>query len=60
MRPNKTRREWLTAEEVAAMYGVSAPTIRRLAAAGEIPATRIGRQWRFDPSVVYKTEKKGA
>jgi excisionase family DNA binding protein len=36
-------REYLSVSEAALMLGVSAPTIRRKVAAGEIPAVQLGR-----------------
>jgi excisionase family DNA binding protein len=39
--------DMLSPEEVAAMFSVSARTIRRLAAAGKLGAVRIGGQWRM-------------
>ena len=61
MRPNKTRREYLTADEVAAYLGISPETVRRLARSGELPAQRYGKLWRFDPAVVrVQKEQKGA
>lgn len=61
MRPNRTRREYLTAEEVAAKYGVTARTVRNLAQSGKIPSQRFGKLWRFDPAVIPAAlEKKGA
>jgi excisionase family DNA binding protein len=37
----------LTPEDVAEMLGVSRRTVQRMAADGELPALRIGAQWRF-------------
>lgn len=39
--------EWLDAEQAAAIVQVHARTMRNLAASGELPATRVGKQWRF-------------
>ena len=39
--------EILIAEEVAQILGVSEVQVRRWVAAGEIPATQVGRMWRF-------------
>lgn len=39
--------EVMTAEEVAEYLGLAVETIYRKARAGEIPAVRIGRRWRF-------------
>jgi excisionase family DNA binding protein len=35
-------------ETAAARLGLSAATVRRQAAAGELPARRVGRAWRID------------
>jgi excisionase family DNA binding protein len=37
----------LDVEGAAALLGVSTRTIYTLARKGEIPATRVGREWRF-------------
>jgi len=37
----------LTAEEAAEMFRVSTPYIRGMANTGEIPATKMGDDWRF-------------
>ena len=59
MRPNKTKREYLTPHEVATILGVSVETVRRLARNGQMSALHVGRQWRFDPAVVRaETEKR--
>ena len=42
----------LTPEQVAEMLGVSRRTVQRMAAAGELPAVRIGSQWRFRPESI--------
>ena len=52
MKLNKTRREYLTPNEVASILGVSVETVRRLARSGQLPAKRVGRQWRFIPADV--------
>ncbi len=39
--------EVMTAQEVAEYLGLAVETIYRKARAGEIPAMRIGRRWRF-------------
>ena len=39
---------YMTAKQVAVLLDVSAPTVRRMAANGEIPARKIGKKlWRF-------------
>lgn len=45
--PDTTLREVLTAAEVAELLRLSAHQVRRLAAAGELPAARFGGAWRF-------------
>ena len=55
--PNKTRREYLTTDEVAAMLGVSVATVKRWAASGELPALRYGKLWRFEPADVKNRNK---
>jgi excisionase family DNA binding protein len=37
----------LTVEQAAEILGVHSETVRRLARAGELPATKVGRHWRF-------------
>jgi len=37
----------LDVEGAATLLGVSTATIYKLARAGKIPATRVGREWRF-------------
>jgi len=39
---------FLTAEQAADLLQTDAGTLRRLAREGRVPATKIGRQWRFD------------
>lgn len=43
---------YVTVPEMAEILRVSPDTIRRRATAGDIPAVRIGRQWRFDVTEV--------
>jgi excisionase family DNA binding protein len=50
LKDSATRREllsFLTTEEVLAYLKVTPRTIYRLIRTGELPAVRIGRQWRF-------------
>jgi excisionase family DNA binding protein len=44
---NKSGRAFLTIEEVLSYLRVTPQTIYRLIRCGELPAVRIGRQWRF-------------
>lgn len=39
--------EILTASEAAELLRLNAQTVARLAQAGELPARRLGREWRF-------------
>jgi excisionase family DNA binding protein len=40
---------FLTAAEAAKKLHCNADTVRRLAAAGNIPARKVGRRWLFEP-----------
>lgn len=39
--------EFMTVEDVADMLRINKSTVYRMAKGGRIPATRVGRQWRF-------------
>jgi excisionase family DNA binding protein len=39
----------MTIEDVAALCQVSEKTVRRWVAAGELPAAKLGAQWRIRP-----------
>lgn len=39
--------EMLTPRQLAQLAGIQVRTVTRLASVGEIPAVRVGRQWRF-------------
>ena len=39
--------EWMDADAVARALGVHARTVTKLAKRGELPASRIGKLWRF-------------
>jgi excisionase family DNA binding protein len=47
MSSKATNSAFLTTEEVLACLRVTPRTIYRLIKTGELPAIRIGRQWRF-------------
>ena len=47
MNSKATHSAFLTTEEVLACLRVTPRTIYRLIKTGELPAIRIGRQWRF-------------
>lgn len=42
----------LTPQEVADRLAVSTDTVQRMAARGELPGLRVGRQWRFSAQAV--------
>jgi len=42
----------LTVSEVADMLRINKSTVYRMAKQGRLPATRVGRQWRFRESVL--------
>lgn len=58
--------EIMTVEEVARYLRVTERTIYRLLKRGDIPATRVGRQWRFERAFINEwlrqtaTRKQGA
>jgi excisionase family DNA binding protein len=45
--PVREMEAFLTTEEVLAYLKITPRTIYRLIRSGELPAVRIGRQWRF-------------
>lgn len=45
----KTQDRLFTIPEVAAVVQVSEKTVRRWIAAGELPAAKLGNQWRIRP-----------
>jgi excisionase family DNA binding protein len=45
--PGLTRDEVLTASEVAELLKMPVSTVYELARRGELPASRLGRTWRF-------------
>ncbi len=44
--------EVLTAEQLAELLQVDAKTVRSLAARGELPGRKLGREWRFSRRAV--------
>jgi len=42
----------LTVEQAATLLGVRPATVRALAAGGIIPATKVGKPWRFDENLL--------
>ncbi len=56
---------WYTLDEISGHLKVSQASLYKLAQSGEIPAVKIGRNWRFDPQEVdewlihkHSTKKK--
>ena len=43
---------WLSVEEIAKHLGVSKETIYRWVEKGKIPASKVGRQWKFKMTLV--------
>ena len=39
--------DYLSIEDVAKRFGVNATTVYRLAQRGQLPAFKVGNQWRF-------------
>ncbi len=44
----------LTVKEVAALLRVSAQTLYKMLEAGDIPAVKVGSQWRFDSDKIQE------
>jgi excisionase family DNA binding protein len=45
-------REFLTADELAAIFSCHCETVKRMARAGTIPAFKFGRRWFFSKSAL--------
>jgi excisionase family DNA binding protein len=50
--------EILTLSEAAVLLRVSAPTLRHLAARGDVPAFRVGRQWRLERDTLTTPQRR--
>jgi excisionase family DNA binding protein len=50
---------WMSVSEIAEHLGVAAITIYRWLEKGQIPAHRVGKQWRFNQSEVDAWVKSG-
>lgn len=46
--------EFMTAEEVAVMFRMSASGIRKLARQGKLPCIKLGRDFRFNRAEILK------
>lgn len=49
---NQTFEPLLSDEQAGELLGLHPKTVQRLARAGELPAVRIGRYWRYRASVL--------
>ena len=56
---NDVNEKWSSLEEVADYLGVNKDTIRNWIKKKDIPAHKIGRQWKFKISEVDKWVKSG-
>lgn len=52
-------RSFMTPEEVAETLAVTPRTVTNLIQSGELPAVRVGKQWRVDPVHFYKFLEHG-
>lgn len=50
--------KWLTMEELAAYLKMSRTKLYAMTQKGEIPASKIGNQWRFDRDEIDKWMKQ--
>jgi excisionase family DNA binding protein len=57
--PGPPGRAFLTVREVAALLEVSEDTIERACKSGDLPAIRLGRQWRIHAGPVYAKRDGG-
>lgn len=57
---SKIEKQWISIEQLSEYLGISAVTIRFWIRSGkDIPAVRIGRQWRFRISDIDEWIKSG-
>ncbi|HRV21298.1 MAG TPA: helix-turn-helix domain-containing protein [Anaerohalosphaeraceae bacterium] len=54
-----TEQKWLTIEELAEYLKMGRTKLYRMAQDGEIPASKVGNQWRFDAKELDKWLKSG-
>ncbi len=52
--------KWISLSEVAEYLCVAEVTIYRWLEKGKIPAHKIGKQWRFKPSMIDEWVKSGS
>jgi len=56
---DQTQEKWSSIDEIAEHLGVSKDTIRNWIKKNEMPAYKIGKQWRFRISEVDQWVKRG-
>ena len=49
---------YLSVRDVAALFRISTKTVRRWIKSGDLPATRLGRDWRVARSDLHTLAKK--
>jgi len=49
MRDKAKRSDWLTTADICRQYRLPYQTVWKAVMVGDIPATRVGREWKFDP-----------
>jgi excisionase family DNA binding protein len=54
------REQALTTKQVADLEGLSEKTVERMCRRGEIPAYKIGRQWRIEPDYRNQLKERSA
>jgi excisionase family DNA binding protein len=47
-----------TTTEAAAFLGITRQRVSQLCASGELPATKIGRDWLIDPEVLKRFRRR--
>lgn len=52
-------KRWMSVSEIAEYLGVAAITIYRWLEKGQIPAHKIGKQWRFNQDIVDSWVESG-
>ena len=58
MKTQITKKDVLTAEEVAEYLRIHPYTVRRLARDGKLPGFKVGGQWRFNNEEIKKLKGK--
>lgn len=49
---------WVTVRQLAAHLQISEATVYAMARSGDLPGTKVGNQWRFDPVEVDEALRK--